>query len=393
MKNKKIKLAIVTQYGLDTGGTEKFLQTIATFLPKDKFSVDYYYIATNKKRISSVKEEQLKEHGVSLLKYSCQSAICKFKYYKQVHSNFFNVYKDDYDLILSGGSGIAEEPFTFIHDTPILQSIHYVDGADNQYNIARVLNISKFSENMWVKKGGDRHRSILISHPIYIPPYKKINIRNKFNISSKTFIYGFHQRNNDKIYSAIPLKAYSKIENDNTAFIICGGSRLYRKQAKALKLKNCFFIPATDNNDMIYSFLETIDVYAHGRKDGELNSTALAEAMYFGLPIVTHPSNKYNGHLEVVKQNGFIANSIEEYADDLSKLNKEKNLYEFCSKKARIMFKRKYDLNNQMNKFIEICEDTIRNPYPFKNERFIKGKKSSIEHFIKRNLIKITKKI
>lgn len=389
--NKKIRLAVITQYGLNTGGTEKYLQTIASFLPKDKYIVDYYYIGNDASRVSDIKEKQLKEHNVNLIKYSCQSKFYKFKYYKQINSNFFKVYKDNYDLILSGSSGIAEEPFVFIHDTPIIQSIHYVDGADNQYNISRVLNISKFSENMWVRKGGDRKRSILVSHPIYIPKFKKIDIRKKMGISDDTFIYGFHQRNSDEIFSPIPLTAYSKIENEKTAFIICGGSKLYRAQAKKLGLKNCHFIPATDSNDLIYSFLDSLDVFAHGRKDGELNSTALAEAMYFGLPIVTHPSKQYNGHLEVVKKNGIVAKNVDEYANALKRLCNDKVLYRNCSKQAKLMFEEKYDLNNQILKFEHICEDVLVNPYPFKQKRILEGQISNLKHFIKRNLIKIIK--
>lgn len=387
--NKKIRLAVITQYGLNTGGTEKYLQTIASFLPKDKYEVDYYYIGNDASKISEIKENQLKEHNVNLIQYSCQSKFCKFKYYKQINSNFFKVYKNNYDLILSGSSGIAEEPFVFIHNTPIIQSIHYVDGADSQYNISRVLNISRFSENMWIRKGGDKKRSVLVSHPIYIPQFKKINIRKKMGISDDAFVYGFHQRNSDKIFSPIPLAAYSKIENEKTAFIICGGSKLYRAQAKKLGLKNCHFIPATDSNDLIYSFLDSLDVFAHGRKDGELNSTALAEAMYFSLPIVTHPSKRYNGHLEVVKKNGIVANNIDEYAAALKELRDNDALYKACSKQAKLMFKEKYDLDRQIQRFDNICEDVLADPYPFKQKRIVEGKISSLKHLIKRNLIKI----
>lgn len=383
-----IKLAVVTQYGMETGGTEKFLQTIASFLPKDRYNVDYYYIASDSKRVSKVKEKQLLTNGVNLKPYSCDAINCKFKYLYQKNSNFFDIYKNDYDLILTGSSGIAEEPLTFIRNIPILQSIHYVDGADNQFNISRVLNISKFSEKLWVSKGGDKKRSILVSHPIYIPSFNQINIRKKFNISEDTFIYGFHQRNDDRIFSDIPLKAFKKINNEKVAFIICGGSKLYKKEAQDLNLKNCFFIPETDNNDIIYSFLNTINVYAHGRADGELNSTALAEAMYFGLPIITHPSNKFNGHLEVVTNNGMVADNVDEYAKDMKKMLYDKQSYEEYSLASKEMFKKKYDLNNQIFNFMSICESTLKNPYPNKLERSIRGFFAEIKHIVQRNLIK-----
>lgn len=38
-----IKIAFIHWNGLSTGGTERFLQTIAANLPKDRFYVDFYY--------------------------------------------------------------------------------------------------------------------------------------------------------------------------------------------------------------------------------------------------------------------------------------------------------------------------------------------------------------
>lgn len=187
-RNSIINLAIITQYGMGTGGTEKFLQTIASFLPKDRYRVDYYYINSDSSRVSKVKEQQLINNSVNLIPYSCDAVNSKFKYIYQENSNFFDIYKDNYDLILTGSSGLAEEPMSFIHRTPIIQSIHYVDGADNQFNISRVLNISKFSEKLWVHKGGDIKRSIIVSHPINIPKFNKIDIRKKFGIDKNTFL-------------------------------------------------------------------------------------------------------------------------------------------------------------------------------------------------------------
>ena len=38
-----IKIAFVKFGGMSIGGTEKYLQTIASHLPKDQFEVDFYY--------------------------------------------------------------------------------------------------------------------------------------------------------------------------------------------------------------------------------------------------------------------------------------------------------------------------------------------------------------
>ena len=43
---KKIRIAFIKFGGLSAGGTEKFLQTIAANLPKNEFTVDYFYCDT-----------------------------------------------------------------------------------------------------------------------------------------------------------------------------------------------------------------------------------------------------------------------------------------------------------------------------------------------------------
>lgn len=365
-----IRIAVITYYGLDKGGTEKFLQTVSALLPKDQYIVDYYYINTNPEKISAVKKEYLIKNKVNLIPYHCEKIETKKRYVYLRNSNFFDIFRGA-DIVLTGSSGFTEQVLENIKNIPIVQTIHYVDGADNQYNISRVLHISEFSKNMWIKKGGDKTRIGFISHPIIIPDYNKIDIRKKFGIDTDCFVFGLHQRDNDYIFSEIPLNAYAEVENENTAFIMCGGSKKYREQAECLGLKNVYFIDATDSNDIIYSFLESIDVYAHGRFDGELNSTAIAEAMYFSLPIITHPSDVYNGQLEVIDGNGFSAQNAHEYADKMRDLMKNKDLYISCANGSAKMFAKKYDPDAQIKNIMDIFDDILMNPYPNKTQRVL----------------------
>lgn len=378
-----VKIAVFTYYGLDKGGTEKFLQTVSALLPKDRYIVDYYFIDTIPSKVSIIKKNYLLDNNVNLIPYHCEKIEAKKKYVYQINSNFFDVFKGA-DIVLTGSSGFTEQILEHIKKIPIVQTIHYVDGADNQFNISRVLHISNFSKNMWIEKGGDKLRTEMISHPIIIPQYNKIDIRKKFGISVDDFVFGLHQRDNDYIFSDIPLKAYSKIENGNTAFIVCGGSKKYREQAKKLKLKKVYFLDATDSNDIIYSFLESLDVYAHGRYDGELNSTALAEAMYFGLPIITHPSDVFNGQLEVIDGNGYIARNSEEYAEKMKILFQDKRIYKEYSDGSKNMFKKKYDPDVQMANIMHIFDSVLSNPYPNKKRRILYAFFNKIFVFIKK---------
>lgn len=364
-----IKIAFIHFNGLGMGGTERFLQTVAANLPKDEFQADYYYAGD----AAEFRKKYLESHGVRLIRFRYQSRIGHRGYYYFAGCNLKEVYEGGYDLVQAGRYGSAESIFEEIRDTPIVDSIHYVGGADNQYNIARTMHISKFSRDMWVKMGGDRSRTVMISHPLEKPQFQSIDIRRSFGIDPEWTVYGFHQRDDDAIFSEVPLKAFKETESSKNAFLICGGSEKYRKQAKALGLKRCFFIEPTDNPNIIFSFLQAVDIYAHGRKDGELNSMALAEAMCFSLPIITHPSRQYNGHLEVMKGNGYVAASVSEYARRMSELEQDEELRKRCGNRSGEIFESRYDLNRQMHRIIHIYKEVLEEPYPDKLRRSYLG--------------------
>lgn len=73
-------------------------------------------------------------------------------------------------------------------------------------------------------------------------------------------------------------------------------------------------IPSVSSSEEINSFLSCLNIFAHGRSDGEVCSSAIIEAMANDLPIITHPSMYNNGHITQVKNCGIVANSIEQYA-------------------------------------------------------------------------------
>lgn len=365
-ESELIKIAFITYYGLSVGGTERFLQTIAANLPKDKFKVDYYYTGDPAEH----RRKYMEDSGVKLI-YYYGNYDSRYWYISLHDTNFFDIFKYDYDLIQDGRCGMPSEPFTNIRNIPIIDSLHYISGVDNQYNIARVMHISEFSRDMWIKKGGDKKRVVMVSNPIYLPPFKYTDIREDLGLPKNTFLFGFHQANRDEIFSDIPLRAYKEVEDDTNAFILCNGSQLYRKQAKELGLINIYFYDYLKDDNEFYSVLKSLNVYAHGRKDGELNSAAITEALSFGLPIISHPSKYFNGHLEVIKENGFIANDYKEYAWYMRKLQYDIKLIKKCSRESLRIFKERYLFDEQMKKIIDIYYDVLKKPYPYSVRRRI----------------------
>lgn len=374
--SQKIKIAFIKFGGLSAGGTEKFLQTIAANLPKNKFDVDYFYCDTAPYSGSEYKHpgtdknkvRYMLERGVNLIKFNVGYKNILTLTHDWVDTDFWEKFNEtNYDIIQTARAGHPEYPFYKIKHTSIVDSLHLSGMVDNQYNISRVMHICKWNADKWIEKGGDGSRVVIVSHPMEIN-YQDENFRSEMQLNGK-FIFGFHQRNDDMIFSPMPLAAYSKIETKDTMFLLLGGGEKYREQAKNLGIKSIVFLEHTGNSQIVYKFLSTLDVYAHGRKDGEVNSTAMAEAMYFGLPLVSHFSEVNNGHVECIENAGKVVSNNDEYAQELVKLQNDKEYYRYRSQEAKKRFAEKYELQGQMKNIINIYEDVIKNPFPNKIRR------------------------
>ncbi len=97
-------------------------------------------------------------------------------------------------------------------------------------------------------------------NPISYQNLPKGNLIKSLGLEGK-FIFGFHQRNDNKIFSPIPLQAYRLIENRDSAFVLLDGGIAYRRQAKELGFQNFHHISHTGNRGKIFSFLYTLHVY------------------------------------------------------------------------------------------------------------------------------------
>lgn len=377
--DKKIKVAFVKYDGLSAGGTEKFLQTIAANLDPEKFEAHYFYCepaptigpAITGGGTNVHRRTYLESAPVTLHRFSVGQKDLTSPTHQWLDTNFFEIFNEaDYDIVQTGRAGHKEFPFTHIRSTPIVDSLHLNAGVDNQYNIARVMHICQWNADNWIKAGGDHSRVVLVSHPMEILTGNATPLREELSISEDSFVYGFHQRDADDIFSPLPLQAYKQLENDGTHFVLMGGSKRYREQAVKLGIKNISFVTHDASSVRIYSFLQTLNVYAHGRKDGEVNSTAMAEALYFGLPIVSHTSPVNNGHVESIGNAGVVVDTIEEYVDEMQKLKKDKQYYEQQKVRALHRFAEHYELHGQIEHIESIYKDIIETPFPHALQRF-----------------------
>jgi D-glycero-D-manno-heptose 1,7-bisphosphate phosphatase len=376
---KKIRIAFIKYGGLSSGGTEKMLQIIAANLPKDRFDVDYFYCdsspyvgttythpTTDENRVAYMRDQ-----GVNCIKFNVEAKDVTHPYHIWINTDFWEKFAEkNYDIIQTGRAGHKEYPFVHIKNTPIIDVLALTGGVDNQYNIARVMHICNWNAEKWTRAGGDKKRIEIISLPVDIKNPSDKNMRSQLNLED-VFVYGMHQRPSNDIFSPLPLLAYKRIENEHTAFVLLGGGDAYQKQARELGIKNIHFIPASGDNEIIFSFLQTLDVYAHGRKDGEINSQAMAEAMFFGLPIASHLSEYNNGHVECIADAGVVVDSVEAYAAELKRLMNDTEYYKMRSKNALRRFAENYELSGQMKRIEAIYDSVITDPFPHPLRRFL----------------------
>ena len=364
----KIKIAFIKFGGLAAGGTEKYLQQIAANLPKERFEIDYFYcdaapyIGSDYKHgdTDPLRVKYMQDAGVNLIKFNVKYKDVTTPTHDWVNTDFWQKFDETkYDLVQAARSGHPEYPFTKIKKTPIIDSIHLPGMVDNQENIAKVIHISETNKRTWVNSGGDEKRTEVVYlpiEPLEVP--KDDNFRKKFNIENK-FVVGLHQRSDENIFSPLPLSAFSELPGDDNVFILLGGSSKHAEQAKDLKIKNFIHIPFTSDMKDVYRFLNTLDVYLHGRRDGEVNSQAIAEALSVGMPIVSHVGFVTNGHVETIGNAGYVHGHYDSYLFDVINYKENKGLRLWIAEKARNRFTQMYSFPIIMNKIVSIYEEVV----------------------------------
>ena len=359
-----IKIAFIKFGGMANGGTEKYLQTIAAHLPKDEFEVDFFYcdaapyIGSDFKHLDTDKSrvEYTKSHGVNLIKFDVEFKDVTKPTHDWVNTNFFDLFDEDkYDVIQTGRSGHPEYPFIYINKTPIIDSIHLAGMGEDKANVYRTVLISQEQKSKWVRAGGDPQKGVIIPVPVEVPDYDSSSYIEEFGWEGK-FVFGMHQRNDMHIFSPMPLDAYEEIQSDDTAFLILGGSANHRKQVKDYQLKNVKFLDTTSDINLIHKFLNTLNVYAHGRSDGEQCSSSIIEGLSHSLPVISHTAPSM-GQREQIGDAGQVVDGYEEYSEVMKMLMNNKNYYVNCKVAAEKRYREIYNVPSIISKFMKLYRE------------------------------------
>ena len=367
--SEKIKVAFVKFGGLSSGGIEKHIQTIATSLPPDLFEVDFFYtkgaplIGTDwvHPTTDPVRKEFMENSHVNLIYVEVEARENRFgPPYEWINTNFWDLFDEEkYDIVQTARTGYREYPFCEMEDAIIVDGLHG-DQIDIRSNIEKYVFLSEFQRDGWLRNGGIKEKSVIIPPLIKVPPKKPSTLRKDLGIGGDVLLYGMHQADRDDIFSMIPLKAYKEIEENGvdgrgdirSMYVLLGGSKNYRTQAEELGLENVIFLDFNSDPEYIHNFIAGLDIYTHGRHDGEVCSSSIIEALYHGKPVITHPGTNM-GHGEQIRGCGFMAPAMWEYCKamrDYANPDTRKLLSERCIEK----YKSEYSFETALQKYIDL---------------------------------------
>ena len=374
MKNvEKIRVAFIKFGGLAVGGSELWQQKIAANLPKEFYDVDYYYCDTSPLLGTDFKPgktdpDRLKymhDHNVNLIKFNVKAVNYRLHYHPWIGTDFWKIFdQKKYDLVQTVKAGPREYPFYLIN-LPVVEIVALANRPDKSANIAWSFHSSSWQRNVWLKKNGSVERSSVLPAPLD-KPHTTENYREELGIPDDAIVAGFHQRADDNIWSYIPLKAFSLCQNPNWHFVMKGGSALYKKQAQELSLKNIHFLPMDGDNMKVSKFLNTLDIFAHGRRDGETFGAVIAEAIIHGKPCLSHASETgLNAQKETMGTAGLFATDEKDYIEKLHALFSDKTLRDRLTLEAQ-KNSGTYSIENTIKSVIEVYAEVLKDPSRFK---------------------------
>ncbi len=373
---KSLRVAFIKFGGLAAGGTERWLQMMAAGLPTDRFTVDYFYCDaapyvgsdfqhpdTDPARVAFMEEA-----GVNLIKFKVGAKDLTTPTHEWRETDFWERFDPScYDLVQTATAGPAEYPYNLI-ELPLVEYVTLSAGVNKSKNVALSIHLSQWQRRRWAASGGDLTRSCVIPIP-GIAPATSSDLREQLKIPADALVAGFHQRAQDEIFSPIPLQAFADVCAEDRWFVIMGGSHRYRDQAASLGLERVLFVDHDGGAQKISEFLNTLDLFAHGRADGETFGTVLAEAMMHGKPCLSHRSPVANAQPETMGPAGLFAEDERDYAAKLELLYSNEVLSHRLAAKARPHAERYYSLDSCLSELADAYDGVAGRDAPRAEQR------------------------
>lgn len=147
------------------------------------------------------------------------------------------------------------------------------------------------------------------------------SLREELQISQNSLVFGRIGRPSN--FTPVSLIAYANFVkySPNSKYVIIGPCKEAKLAVSQLNIESkVIFLDPTNDDEYIERFHKTIDIFAHYRSDGETFGTAIAQAMIYGIPVITHFAGQ-NGQALTIGEGGFCVSSHQEYESKMRELS------------------------------------------------------------------------
>ena len=322
----KIKILFYS-HTIDFAGTWRSHERILLNLDKSKFDA-FVFFNPNKENdrldylMSKMDPSKIIPFDASIDKLGPEVG------YPYRNNNFSELAKSmNFDIIHFARGGYYEWPFTE-RISPVQIETNIFGDRDNSPYLDYSVTIADVITKL---RGGS---DSMIYNPIPMPIGTTDNLKSELNIPDDYHVFGRIGRKAN--FHPISLLSLSRLKKMNIKFkyIIIGACDQTISMIENLGLTDeCIIINPTNDDELIHKFHNTIDVFLHYRSDGECHSTAISQAMIYGVPIVSHYAG-YNGQSENIKDGGYVVNNENDYFEYIMKLISNDEMYNIVSENA-----------------------------------------------------------
>ena len=198
----------------------------------------------------------------------------------------------------------------------------------------------------YLKKWGTSKPIEIIPTGINIEEFKEKNgeitkFKNKYKISSNDKLLIFIGRIGKEKNIGLLIRTIKKVKNKNVKLLIAGNGPYKTellKLAKKVGVENkILFLGYLPRKEVIAAYKSSY-IFIFSSKS-ETQGLVIAEAMTAGLPVIA-VSDLAIADMVKDKKNGYLVKSdVDEFAEKIDKLLKDKNLYKKMSKNSKILSK------------------------------------------------------
>lgn len=353
---KKIKILFYS-HTIDFAGTWRSHERILLNLNRDLFDPYVFYNPNqNNNRLEFLK---LKLNNSKIIPfYANKIKTGPQEGYSYTETNFSTLAKEiKFDIIHFARSGYYEWPF-IERISPIQIETNIFGFKDNSEYLDCSVAICDTIKKI------NNHSDYVIYNPIPTPLPDDKTLREEYGIKNDEFVFGRIGRKSN--FHNISIESLKLLKNKGVKFkyIIIGACDKIIETIENSGLKNdCIILDETNDDYLIHKFYNTIDVFLHYRSDGECHSTAIAQSMMYGKPVISHFAG-YNGQIETIADGGFICKNANEYSEKISSLISDKFFYKKISnnsKKRAIFYEEKNIVKSWEDLYKKLYNERINN--------------------------------